>query len=271
MSCETNKKKFASDLKNNILDANWKSLQVESKLNTNTAKPISYSDRQVVFIPFDANNPNTDVAFGKIKNLVSQINENYQNEFGVSNTASYNKMRDGYEISIHPSQKLIDAINIQFNNEELNTFNSRYQVKEGVEELFESNSELANIGTPEQYSEYLDTIFPDSKVKDIVYHGSRNKEAVLKEGFKKENKDDLIFFSPNKKQAFGENIIFAKLNLIKPAESLAEFNEFNEEYDIEGYINNPEISNRAVPNEVAVKHLNKIHILGSKQDIQGFK
>ena len=45
-------------------------------------------------------------------------------------------------------------------------------VKSGVSELFDSNPELANIGTPEQYSQYLDTIFPDSKIKDIVYHGS---------------------------------------------------------------------------------------------------
>ena len=45
-------------------------------------------------------------------------------------------------------------------------------VKPGVSELFESNPELANIGTPEQYSQYLDTVFPDSKVKDIVYHGT---------------------------------------------------------------------------------------------------
>jgi hypothetical protein len=46
-------------------------------------------------------------------------------------------------------------------------------VKEGVSELFESNPELANIGTPQQYSQYLDSIFPDSKVKDIVYHGGK--------------------------------------------------------------------------------------------------
>ena len=44
--------------------------------------------------------------------------------------------------------------------------------KPGVEELFNSNPELASIGTPEQYSQYLDSIFPDSEVKDIVYHGS---------------------------------------------------------------------------------------------------
>ena len=49
---------------------------------------------------------------------------------------------------------------------------TKTKVKEGVSELFESNPELATIGTQEQYSQYLDTIFPDSKVKDIVYHGS---------------------------------------------------------------------------------------------------
>ena len=53
------------------------------------------------------------------------------------------------------------------------------KVKEGVEDLFESNPELANIGTQTQYSQYLDTIFPDSKVKDIVYHFSKdsNKQS----------------------------------------------------------------------------------------------
>jgi hypothetical protein len=41
------------------------------------------------------------------------------------------------------------------------------QLKEGVSELFESNPELATIGTQEQYSQYLETIFPDSKVKEM--------------------------------------------------------------------------------------------------------
>ncbi len=41
-----------------------------------------------------------------------------------------------------------------------------------IDYVFNENPELANIGTIEQYSQYLDTIFPDSKVKDIVYHGS---------------------------------------------------------------------------------------------------
>jgi hypothetical protein len=41
------------------------------------------------------------------------------------------------------------------------------EVKEGVAELFDSNPELANIGTVEQYSAYL-----DSKDTPVVYHGS---------------------------------------------------------------------------------------------------
>jgi hypothetical protein len=82
------------------------------------------------------------------------------------------------------------------------------QVKPGVSELFESNPELANIGTPEQYSQYLDSIFPDSKVKDIVYHGSPNKEiqsflSPEKEGYKKQETTTTgiagIYFS-NKKE-----------------------------------------------------------------------
>lgn len=59
------------------------------------------------------------------------------------------------------------------------------KIKEGVNFVFEQNPELSQIGTKEQYSEYLDTIFPESKVKDIVYHGtSKNSyNAILKEGF----------------------------------------------------------------------------------------
>lgn len=45
-------------------------------------------------------------------------------------------------------------------------------IKKGVSELFESNPELSKIGTQSQYSQYLDTIFPDSAIKNIVYHGT---------------------------------------------------------------------------------------------------
>lgn len=52
-----------------------------------------------------------------------------------------------------------------------NIFNSR-----NIENLFEQNLELKDIGPPKSYLKYLDTIFPNSKLKDILCHGSRNPE-----------------------------------------------------------------------------------------------
>jgi predicted kinase len=45
-------------------------------------------------------------------------------------------------------------------------------IKQGVEELFRLRPELSAIGTPQQYTEYINAIFPGSTVKDILYHGT---------------------------------------------------------------------------------------------------
>ncbi len=46
------------------------------------------------------------------------------------------------------------------------------QNKEGIDFVFEQSSELAKIGSKEQYSSYISTIFPESKVKEILHHGT---------------------------------------------------------------------------------------------------
>ena len=74
------------------------------------------------------------------------------------------------------------------------------EVKEGVEDLFNSNPELFTIGTQEQYSAYLDTIFPDSKVKDIVYRGGEKKDVKL-----------FQYWTNNKSEAY----MYAKANITK--------------------------------------------------------
>ena len=43
---------------------------------------------------------------------------------------------------------------------------------EGIDYVFSQSPELASIGSKAQYLQYLSTIFPNSKVKDIVYHGT---------------------------------------------------------------------------------------------------
>ena len=48
------------------------------------------------------------------------------------------------------------------------------EIKEGVDFAFEQNSALEKIGTKEEYSKYLDNVFPESKVKNIVYHSTQH-------------------------------------------------------------------------------------------------
>ena len=74
------------------------------------------------------------------------------------------------------------------------------EIKEGVDFVFESNPELANVGTPEQYSQYLDTIFPDSKAKDIVYRGGEKEDVKL-----------FQYWTNNKAEAY----IYAKAHFSK--------------------------------------------------------
>ena len=61
----------------------------------------------------------------------------------------------------------------QPNNEVIKT--PEVKIKKGVNFVFEQNPKLAKIGTELQYSKYLETVFPESKIKDIVYHGSKIK------------------------------------------------------------------------------------------------
>jgi hypothetical protein len=49
-------------------------------------------------------------------------------------------------------------------------------IRQAVHFVFEQNPELSAVGTAEQYMKYLNTIFPDSKVKDIVWHGTPNEK-----------------------------------------------------------------------------------------------
>ena len=68
-----------------------------------------------------------------------------------------------------------------FNQENKEVVN---EIKEGIDFVFEQTPELSDIGTPQEYSRYLDTIFPNSKVKDVVYHYTSFKNQIMNDGFK---------------------------------------------------------------------------------------
>lgn len=139
----------------------------------------------------------------------------------------------------------------------------------------------------EIYGEYLKTIFPESKVQDIVYHSSPNKIEKFR--------DNLFgtYFSYSPIQGTYGNIInCALLNvenpLIKPKpEDSSEVKEiYNKDYrnynnptsfSSEGigiYKYDASIESSTVTKEgvqIRVRTLEQIHILGSKPDIEKFK
>ena len=172
-----------------------------------------------------------------------------------------------------------------------------------VQELYNSIPELAKLGTVEQYATYLNTIFPNSKLKDILYHGSRNADRF-------DNFDDNligeldtgffgkgIYFSADAKYAQGyanqaidkKGQLYAVIvNLQDPLNTDANQANKNWGTDViknhdgalvtQGAWSNPEINGEEPvgynPNElfeIVVKSSSQTHILGSKQDIKGFE
>lgn len=187
-------------------------------------------------------------------------------------------------------------------------------IKPGVKELFNENPEFSKIGTQQQYSAYLDTIFPDSKVKDIVYHGSPNKEiqsflSPEKEGYQKQETTTTgvagIYFSNKKEvadlyQDFKKEgikgktypaVINAKRPLVVGDKATDGFTEGTfgasalwniQKGVLQGLrkagidaIKTGEYASKTSAigenTEIAVFEPEQIHILGSKQDIEGFK
>ena len=144
-----------------------------------------------------------------------------------------------------------------------------------IQQIFEDNPELSQVGTMEQYAAYLDTIFPDSKVKDIVYHFTtkKNKEKILEEGFKinKPIESDISFSKDNTwKDDYRSETIYSLLNIKNPKGydrySLREKKELDSTVD--GGIN---IKTSDTHYATVVFKPEQIHILASKQDIEGFK
>ena len=117
------------------------------------------------------------------------------------------------------------------------------------------------------YSQYLDTIFPDSEVKDIVYHGSDTKFEDFLE-------DNLNYFGTKDiAKGYGKNIYPVLIEIKKPYsedggnlsnQSYEELYNKLDESNSDGFISNGK--NLFVP-----KSEEQIHVLGSPQDIEGFK
>jgi len=167
----------------------------------------------------------------------------------------------------------------------------------GVNKLFKSNFELSNIGTPEQYSKYLGTIFPESKVKGIVYHGSKTKKPtqIFVETFIGKNNKILgagngFYFTSdiNYSKVYGETTL-SIIDIKNPIDfnsdnydSLEDLKKAARELSNKGdgvidsrennyYPQGEEKLKLSSSPDYIVFKPSQIHILGSNQDIEGFK
>ena len=139
-------------------------------------------------------------------------------------------------------------------------------IKPGVEELFDSNPELANIGTAEQYSQYLDSIFPDSQLKDIFYHRSNVKfEKFDNSKLNKLTGGVFDFAKESGLEKYGKNLYSVLLNVKKLGEGFILKNGEDGLQSTEMIFDGSAKDVYSVPDE------SQIHILGNKQDIEGFK
>ncbi|MCA9750297.1 MAG: hypothetical protein KC414_14400, partial [Romboutsia sp.] len=157
-----------------------------------------------------------------------------------------------------------------------------------IVEIFNKYPELSKIGTYQEYSEYLDTIFPNSKIKDIVYHGTM-EQLLPKDG---NFKGYITYFTTDKKYAetFGvpvnRKVVEAVLDIKDPYNSTSELADVPEEIHDKDEYTNPRIikattkgfdsvigvdAGQEEGKTIAVFNPEQIHILGSKQDIEGFK
>lgn len=167
------------------------------------------------------------------------------------------------------------------------------KIKEGVDFVFEQIPELAQIGTKEQYSEYLDTVFPESKVKDIVYHRTVEQFDVFDKSRTKEINGYRFYFSPFNTGRYGKYVMQAVLNIKNLAEPyndnfIDEINKEHPEYT-EGkskYFHLPAqiyvYANKygydgvyafggTNDDEYSVYEPEQINVLGSECDIENFK
>ena len=158
-----------------------------------------------------------------------------------------------------------------------------------VDYVFDNHPELSDIGTKEQYTQYLASIFPDSKVKDIMFHSSPNKFSQFKDP-SSSGLSHIWFSEEPLDDQFGPNVYSVVLDIKNP---LSEQNP-NYRKEISKYESplNPDwINNYGTTGElpkfeydgtirgsrvdsgksVTVRNPNQIHILGSEKDIKQFK
>jgi hypothetical protein len=198
-------------------------------------------------------------------------------------------------------EAILDVFRMQYRKANINIFETtselissgnlgaRYMnnVKPGVQELFNSNPELASIGTAEQYSTYLDSVFPDSKVKEVLYHGTGSPNKIEKLT-SRENRiyvsdeltasryaawDERNRLEDNNNAIVKAQVIPVIINLENPVTlNSVDYKETETNKQGDGIIG-LNIKDPLGGNETqyVVRSSEQVLVLGSEQDVEGFK
>jgi hypothetical protein len=139
------------------------------------------------------------------------------------------------------------------------------------------------------YSQYLDTIFPDSVVKDVVYHGTSRSEKSFEKRVPLDayGSNAIYFANESYAKTFG-NLIPALLDIRNPFTSELKFmrrrlkpgwTSPSGTVDARALLNTKKNNDGLIGvdyseqenNTYVVRESEQIHILGNKQDIEGFR
>ena len=191
----------------------------------------------------------------------------------------------------------------QFIKTTIREFIEEQQINENkgnvITDIFDSFNVLSKYGNIQDYMEYLNTIFPNSKVKEIVYHGGTlNPDDRGKDSFTGEfGGKHGIYFTGSKSRAksylkSGNNdyrsksqIYFSLLNIERPldkkiwtkwkfgADTITDKGlEQMKENNSDGIIVTDFLSKFTQYNtQYVVLNINQVYILGSNKDFEGFK
>jgi hypothetical protein len=155
----------------------------------------------------------------------------------------------------------------------------------GVNFVFEQQPELEKIGTKEQYSNYVEQIFPGSKFKEVVYHGSPVNTI---EKFNEERRDGHVGIYFSRSLGGAKNYARSWDGTEKVYPVVLDVNNFKtlngKEYTAEEYNKIQMVkekptdvnaifydNNGGINDEIAVFNSSQVHILGNEQDIQSFR
>ena len=154
-----------------------------------------------------------------------------------------------------------------------------------LNDIYNAFPELTKIGTPKEYSEYLDSVFPTSKIKDIVYNMNEGVIKPVRDGsfgygyyFLSKRIADLF----TSKETNVKNAVILNMQTPLNLEDDKQYNTFIDKYglravsalfdnDNDSVIRNKYKTSNVESKEYYVMEPEQIHQLGSKEDIKDFE